>query len=75
MSERASNSIQINGERVKELRLAAFLTQRELAEKAGVRIESISRIENGARTMTYRSTLRALAESLGVEPKELLRDE
>ena len=75
MSERASNSIQINGERVKELRLTSFLTQRELAEKAGVRIESISRIENGARTMTYRSTLRALAEALGVEPKELLRDE
>lgn len=75
MEKSAANAVQVNGERVRDLRLAAFLTQRELAEKVGIKIERLSRLENGRQTGMYRTTLRALAEALGVEPKELLRNE
>ena len=45
-------------------RIAANMTQKELAEKSGIRQSNISRIENGNCTPTL-ATLRALAEGLG----------
>lgn len=72
MEKPAANAVQVNGERVRDLRLAAFLTQRELAEQVGIKIERLSRLENGRQTGMYRTTLRALAEALGVEPGELV---
>jgi putative transcriptional regulator len=51
----------------KELREKKFMTQRELAEKAGVTVETISRLENGKYKPRF-STIKKLAKALGVEP-------
>lgn len=45
-------------------RIASGMTQKELAEKSGVRQSNISRIENGNCVPTI-STLMALAKALG----------
>ena len=49
-----------------EARIAANMTQAELAERSGVRQSNISRIENGACVPTI-ATLQALANGLGKE--------
>jgi transcriptional regulator with XRE-family HTH domain len=59
--------------RLKELREARFLTQRELAEKAGVALATITRVELGQVVPNF-STIRKLAAALGVEPQELVPD-
>lgn len=69
-----NNAVQVNGDRVRELRQAAYLTQAELAERAGIRSERLSRLENGTQTNMFRTTVRALAEALGVAPGELADD-
>lgn len=50
-------------------RLDAMLSQRELAQKAGVSPATIVRIEAGRDV--HPKTARKLAEALGVRPKEL----
>jgi transcriptional regulator with XRE-family HTH domain len=55
---------------LRRLRRERFLTQMELAEKAGIRQTSLSRLERGAHPPSMR-TLRKLATALGVEPREL----
>ncbi len=42
------------------------MTQKELAEKSGIRQSNISRIENGTCSPTI-ATLQALAKGLGME--------
>jgi transcriptional regulator with XRE-family HTH domain len=59
-------------ERLKETRRRAALTQGELADKAGVSITTIVRIETGEITEPRVSTLRKLARALDVTPAELL---
>ena len=54
-------------------RLAAVLTQAELAAKAGVAEATIVSAEHGRKVRI--STVRKLAAALGVEPRELLRRE
>ncbi len=54
------------GARLRELREAAGLTQQELASKAGVQWETISRWERGAREPSWSNVL-ALAGVLGVD--------
>jgi len=51
-------------------RLRAFLTQEQLAERSGVSVFSISRLEQGERPATI-PTIQKLAVALGVEPREL----
>jgi len=63
------------GEKVREARRLAMLTQGELAEKSGVGITSIVRIEREQLDTAPRvSTLRKLAKGLDVDPRELLDD-
>jgi len=50
--------------RVKTARLAASLTQRELAERAGISQSLVAQIERGERE-PGRNALRGLAEALG----------
>ena len=45
------------------------LTQRELAEKAGVNRVTITRIENGY-DQPFPTTVRKLADALGVRPED-----
>jgi non-specific serine/threonine protein kinase len=54
------------GERLRELRRAARLTQEELAERAGVTAAAIGAIERGIRVHAYRRTVDALAGALGL---------
>ena len=57
--------------RLRELRERAFLTQAELAEKSGVSEGTINRIELGRHSPRI-STIRRLAQALGVSPEELV---
>ena len=60
------------GDTVRDLRKRALLTQEELAERSGVGIATIIRIERN-QVEPRGSTVRKLAEALGVEPAELVR--
>ena len=55
---------------LRELRLRRVLTQRELAQRANVAPATVVNIELG-RIRPHPSTLRKLADALGVEPEEL----
>ena len=57
-------------ENLRRLRLASFLSQGELARRAGLHAVTLTRLEAGATAPATR-TVRALAETLGVEPREL----
>ena len=59
-------------ENLRRLRLEQFLSQAELARRAGLHALTVTRLEAGATAPTTRS-LRALAEALGVEPRDLAR--
>ncbi len=61
-------------DRLKEERRRAALTQGELAEKAGVGTNTIVRIERGDIEEPRVSTLRKLANALGLEARDLLED-
>jgi transcriptional regulator with XRE-family HTH domain len=65
--------MEVNVERLKELRRARVLSLRELEERSGVSYNTIWRIEDG-RQGAHPRTVRKLAEALGVEPSELLRE-
>ncbi len=62
----------VDGEKVRRWRLAQAINQGELAEKAGTTRAAISQIETGKR-QPYPSTIRRLADALGVEPRALLK--
>jgi transcriptional regulator with XRE-family HTH domain len=66
--------MEVNVERLKELRKEQVLSLRELEVKSGVSYNTIWRIEDGSQGAHPR-TIRKLAEALGVEPKELIRRE
>lgn len=56
--------------RLREVRERRALSQRELAEMAGLTHVQISRIENGVEP--YPVTVRKLAAALDVEPADLM---
>ena len=60
-------------ERLKKLRREQVLSLRELEERSGVSYNTIWRIEDG-RQGAHPRTVRKLAEALGVEPSELIRE-
>jgi transcriptional regulator with XRE-family HTH domain len=53
-------------DQVRQFRVAARLTQAELADRAGVSERAISDIERGLRARVYPVTARALADALGL---------
>ncbi len=59
--------------RLEEWRRRRLLTQGELAEKAGIGISSIVRIEKGQGARV--TTLRKLAAALGITPEQLMGDD
>ena len=65
---------EVDGARLRQLRLERALTQRELCLLAGVSQDALSRLENERRP-AHPSTIRRLAEALGVEPTELIKTE
>jgi transcriptional regulator with XRE-family HTH domain len=64
--------VEIDVEKLKELREARALSLRELANEAGVGHNTIYRIEHGQGNVLPR-TVRRLAKALGVEPRELIK--
>jgi transcriptional regulator with XRE-family HTH domain len=61
------------GDRLRALRKRALLTQEQLAERSGVAISTVIRIERNQVEPQGR-TIRKLAEALGVEPHELVKE-
>jgi transcriptional regulator with XRE-family HTH domain len=66
--------MEVNVQRLKELRRQKVLSMRELEEMSGVSYNTIWRLEN-RRTGAQPRTIRRIAEVLGVEPAELLKGE
>jgi transcriptional regulator with XRE-family HTH domain len=60
------------GEYLRALRKAAGLSQRELAQQAGIDFTYLSKIENARVDPPGEATMRALARALGAEPEDLL---
>ncbi len=58
------------GDLLRQHRLAAGLTQEELAERAGLSRRGISDLERTARSHPYRETVRALADALDLTGSE-----
>jgi transcriptional regulator with XRE-family HTH domain len=67
-------SISINGKRLQELRVERALSLRALGERSGVTYDTINKLELGRRP-AHASTIRKLADALGVEPRELMKGE
>ncbi len=59
------------GDKLKEIRTRRFLTQEELAERAGVSPATIVRVERN-QAEPHISTMRKLAKALEIDPTELL---
>ena len=64
---------EVDGTKLKALRKERALSQRDLAHTSGVGPVTISELERGVREAQPR-TIRKLAEALGVEPKELMKE-
>jgi len=62
------------GDRLRELRKRALLTQKQLADKSGVGVTTIIRIERN-QVEPHGRTIRRLAEALSVAPEELVKTE
>jgi transcriptional regulator with XRE-family HTH domain len=65
--------MEVNVERLRELRRERVLSLRELEERSGVSYNTIWRIEDG-RQGAHPRTVRKLADALGVQPSELIRE-
>jgi transcriptional regulator with XRE-family HTH domain len=64
----------MDGERLRRLRKNLLLTQRELSRMTGVSQDGISDLEAGKRE-AQPGTIKRLAEALGVEPSELMKEQ
>jgi transcriptional regulator with XRE-family HTH domain len=68
------NGVEVDVEKLRRLREDRVLSQRELARMAGLAQGTVWRLENGF-PEARPSTIRKLAEALGIEPRELVRSE
>jgi transcriptional regulator with XRE-family HTH domain len=66
--------VKIDGQKVRTARERAFLSKRELAERAGLDRSTIGRIEEGV-SEVYPRTIRKIAEALSVDPASLVPEE
>jgi transcriptional regulator with XRE-family HTH domain len=71
-SQRTLNRVEVDVEKLRRLREDRVLSQRELARMAGLAQGTVWRLENGF-PEARPSTIRKLAETLGIEPRELVR--
>ena len=67
--------VKIDGEQVQAARERRFLSQRELAERAGINRNTVWRIETSGDTEVHPRTIRRLAEALAVDPASLVPEE
>ena len=66
--------VKVDGQKVRMAREKAFLSKRELAERAGLDRSTVGRIEDGI-TEVYPRTIRKIAEALSVDPASLTPQE
>ena len=66
--------IRVDGVRLRRLRRERALSQQDVERITGLAQATLSDLEGGKRGARA-STLRKLAEALGVEPKELMKEE
>jgi len=66
--------VKIDGQKVRMARERAFLSKRELAERAGLDRSTIGRIEEGV-SEVYPRTIRKIAEALSTDPATLVPTE
>jgi transcriptional regulator with XRE-family HTH domain len=59
------------GELLRDSRLRAALTQEELAERAGISVRAVGKLESGETSRPRPATVRMLADALGLEEPEL----
>ncbi len=64
----------VDGQKLKAARQRAMVSQEELSRMTGIGRATISNLENEERTAQPR-TVRRLAEALGVEPVDLLKED
>ena len=72
--QRTLNGVEVDVEKLRRLREDRVLSQRELARMAGLAQGTVWRLENGF-PEARPSTIRKLAEALGIEPRELVRSD
>jgi len=60
------------GAKLKQVREKRFLSQRDLAQKAGVSPTTILHLETGESPNPRLSTVRRIAEALGLDPNDLV---
>jgi len=63
--------VEVDMDKLKELRRRRVLTIEALADKAGVSKNTISKAERGG--SIYPSSVHKIASALGVEPQDLLK--
>jgi transcriptional regulator with XRE-family HTH domain len=68
---RMLTDVKIVGEKVRTAREEKFLSQRELAGRAGVNHNTVWRIEGGGSVEVHPRTIRKIAEALSVDPATL----
>jgi tetratricopeptide (TPR) repeat protein/transcriptional regulator with XRE-family HTH domain len=73
--EMATVSSQTFGDLLRRYRLAAGLTQEELADQAGLSVRGLSDLERGARRAPRRETVQLLAEALRLSAAERTQPE
>ena len=63
--------MELDGMKLREIRLDRGYSQQELADMTGVARDTISKLETGDRPNPYPRTLRKLAEALGVSVADI----
>ena len=61
------------GERLRQARIAAGMTQAEMAERSGVHVQYISKVELGQKNLTL-GTMAKLAAAVGHSVSDMLRE-
>lgn len=61
------------GENLRRIRTLNALTQEQLAQRAGVQAATVARIERDERE-PHMTTIRKLADALGIHPRDLVGD-
>jgi len=64
----------VDGEKLKAARKKAALSMRDLEEASGVTLLTIHRIETNKVKDAFPSTVRKLADALGIKPVELMSE-
>jgi transcriptional regulator with XRE-family HTH domain len=65
--------MEVDGARLRQLRRERALSQRDLTRMTRVAFDTISRLETGKQRAQPR-TIRRLADALGVDPRELMKE-